>query len=188
MDRRDEDEAAWAALMRAGLAGDAAAYRQLLAAIAPFLRAVVRRRMAERNISGLEAEDCVQEVLLALHLKRGSWDPGRPFRPWLLAILRNKLVDSLRARGHRAALSLEELAEEPSAVPPAAEDGLAARDVARALDRLPPRQQQAVRLIALEGLTAREAGLRMEASEGAMRVLLHRALQALARTVGSETP
>lgn len=185
MDRRAAEEEAWAGWMRAGLAGDGAAYRQLLTALAPWLRGIVRRRIAAGGFTGIDAEDVVQEALLAVHLKRASWDSSRPLRPWLLAVLHNKLVDALRQRGLRFAVPLEALAEEPQA-PGAPDDGLAAQDVARALARLGTRQRQVVQLVSLEGLSAREAADRLGAKEGAVRVTLHRALQALAKAMRSE--
>ncbi|HWG06737.1 MAG TPA: RNA polymerase subunit sigma, partial [Beijerinckiaceae bacterium] len=61
----------WAAWMRAAMAGDAGAYRQFLASIAPHLRAVARSRCRSLGAPEGEAEDIVQEVLLTIHLKRG---------------------------------------------------------------------------------------------------------------------
>ena len=43
-----------------------------------------------------QSEDIVQDILLAVHLKRHTWDANAPFAPWLFAIARNKLIDALR--------------------------------------------------------------------------------------------
>jgi RNA polymerase sigma-70 factor (ECF subfamily) len=84
--------------MRAANAGDEAAYTRLLASLAPVLRAIARRRLAGTRLVS-DFEDVVQETLLAIHLKRHTWDETRPFGPWFSSIIRHKLVDAARRRG-----------------------------------------------------------------------------------------
>ena len=93
--KRRESEQAWAVLMRAAVNGDAGAYRQFLASLAPVLRATARRNCARVGLDGGEAEDVVQETLLAIHLKRHTWDLDRPIGPWITAIARHKLIDAI---------------------------------------------------------------------------------------------
>jgi RNA polymerase sigma-70 factor (ECF subfamily) len=81
--------------MRRGNAGDSGAYRQLLKALAPVLRAVTRQGLARTGQPVDQSEDIVQDILLAVHLKRHTWDADALFLPWLFAIARNKLVDAL---------------------------------------------------------------------------------------------
>ena len=90
----------WAVWMRAAMTGDAGAYRQLLVSLAPHVRAVARSRCRRLGAPEGEVEDLVQEVLLTIHLKRGTWDQSRPIGPWVAAIARNKLIDVLRRRRH----------------------------------------------------------------------------------------
>jgi DNA-directed RNA polymerase specialized sigma24 family protein len=80
----------WAAWMRAAMAGDEDAYRQLLVSMAPRLRAAAHSRCRSLGALEDEIEDLVQEVLLTIHLKRGTWDQSRPIGPWIAAITRNK--------------------------------------------------------------------------------------------------
>jgi RNA polymerase sigma-70 factor (ECF subfamily) len=169
----------WDALMRAANRGDRAAYARLLALVAPAIRGLVRARSAALGPEG--CEDVVQEVLLAIHLKRHTWDEGQPLRPWLWAVARHKVVDAFRARGRRVEVPIEDLAEVPPA--PDAPDGLAVRDADRLLARLDPRAAAVVRAVALDEASAAEAGARLGLSEGAVRVALHRALKSLARLV-----
>lgn len=167
----------WEALMRAANRGDAAAYARLLGEIAPVLRGVVRARGAAL---GPEAcEDVLQEVLLAIHLKRQSWREDAPLRPWLYAIARHKVVDAFRARGQRADLSIEDFAE----VLPATDgpDPLAARDIETVLGRLEPRAAEIVRGFGIRGESAAETAARLDMTERAVRVALHRALKTIAR-------
>src|SRR3972149_1446033 len=85
--------------MRAAKSGDADAYERLWRQIATALRPLVRRGLARAGRSGADIEDVVQEVLLAVHLKRHTWDSTRPIEPWGHAIARHKLVDALCRRG-----------------------------------------------------------------------------------------
>ena len=82
--------------MRAGNAGDADSYRRLLLQLTPVLRAVARRGLSRAGMADTDAEDVVQETLLAIHLKRQSWDEDAPIGPWLRAIARHKMIDTLR--------------------------------------------------------------------------------------------
>ena len=90
----------WAVWMRAAMTGDEGAYRQLLVSLTPHVRAVARSRCRRLGAPEGEVEDLVQEVLLTIHLKRGTWDQSRPIGPWVAAIARNKLIDVLRRRRH----------------------------------------------------------------------------------------
>jgi RNA polymerase sigma-70 factor (ECF subfamily) len=171
-------EAEWAGLMRAAIAGDEAAYRRLLSALAPWLRALARRSLARTGRGDADAEDIVQETLLAIHLKRHTWDAARPLGPWLRAIARHKLIDGLRRRGGRVQIPIDGLedflaAEEDK--PP-----VETRDVAVYVGALPERQRDVVRCL-LEDVSIRDTAARLNISEGAVRVALHRGLAAIAR-------
>ncbi len=81
--REREDE--WTGLMRAAISGDGAAYHRLLKAVTPALRAAARRGLARAGQPVDQSEDIVQDILLAVHLKRHTWDANAPFAPWLFA-------------------------------------------------------------------------------------------------------
>ena len=163
--------------MRAANRGDAAAYRQLLQAVTPVLRGVVRARGATL---GPEArEDVVQEVLLAIHLKRQTWREDAPLRPWLYAIARHKTADAFRARGHRIDLPIEDFTDVLAAEETA--DPTLGRDIEKVLGRLEPRAADILRGLGLQGETVAETALRLQMTEGAVRVALHRALKSIAR-------
>ncbi len=175
----------WATLMRAALAGDAASYRRLLTALTPALRAFARRTLAAAGRDAAEAEDVVQETLLALHLKRQTWDPAMPFGPWVRAIARHKAMDVLRRSGRRGEVPLDGLEELLAQDETAAEGELATRDAERIAATLNGREREVVEAVCLSGASTKEAGLRLAMSEGAVRVALHRALKRLAAAYGS---
>jgi RNA polymerase sigma-70 factor (ECF subfamily) len=176
-------ESHWSSWMKAASGGDAAAYRRLLSALAPFLRAVVRGRAASYGFAQADVEDVVQEALLAIHLKRGTWDDGQPVGPWVAAIARNKLIDALRRRGRRVTVPIEDFAE----ILPAEEkeEGLSAREAEKLLSVLKGRQHDVVRSISLDGAEIAETAERFGMSEGAVRVALHRGLASLSRAYRS---
>ena len=107
----DGQDLEWADLMRAANRGDRAAYRRLLAALAPAMRAFARRAFARSSLSGDEVEDAVQETLLAVHLKQHTWDEDQPLLPWVKAIARNKVIDTLRRKGGSLHVPLDDVSE-----------------------------------------------------------------------------
>src|SRR5262249_58236111 len=110
--------------MRSAMAGDGAAYHRLLKAITPVLRAASRRGLARAGQPPDQSEDIVQDILLAVHLKRHTWDSEAPFAPWLFAIARNKLIDALRRRGRPIFVSIDRFAAPlPREAPPEAAAG-----------------------------------------------------------------
>lgn len=177
-------DAGWSDLMRAANAGDAEAYERLLRAVAAALRAPIRRNLLRAGRSAADVEDVVQEVLLAVHLKRHTWDSARPIEPWVHAIARYKVVDVLRRRSGKSDLSIDEFSE----ILPAEEPELSASpgEVGRHLAKLPAGQRTVVQAIAVEGHSIGEAAERLSMTAGAVRVALHRGLAALARQLGQD--
>jgi RNA polymerase sigma-70 factor (ECF subfamily) len=171
-------DAEWAELMRAANAGDGVAYRRLLEALALALRSAARRGLRRAGTSEADAEDVVQETLLAIHLKRHTWDMDRPIAPWINAIARNKLVDHLRRRGGRTDVPIEGLEE----ILPVSDDTppIEMRDVQPYIAALSGRQRDVVVAILREEKSIRETAARLNISEGAVRVALHRGLAAIA--------
>ena len=171
----------WAEAMRAERQGNAAAYERLLKEIAGLLRKLVRHRLAQYGLAPDEAEDLVQEILIGLHTKRHTWDPDRPFMPWLFAVTRYKFVDAARRMrreaGHRVDLTMEELSEMVAA--PEEDFDRATLDLERHLNALPQGQQTVVRALAIDGASVRDTAKKLTTSEGAIRVTFHRALQKL---------
>jgi RNA polymerase sigma-70 factor, ECF subfamily len=163
-------------LMRRARQGDDEAYRRLLGRVSLWLRVIVRRGLLAAGRSPADSEDVVQETLLAMHLKRRTWNEAQPIEPWLRAIARYKLVDHLRRRGFHDHLDIDDYAEQIAVTA----DADASVDSQALLGSLPERQRRIVEEISLEGRRAAEVAERLGMSEGAVRVTLHRALKALA--------
>ncbi len=166
--------------MRAANAGDRAAYERLLRMLTPVLVKLARRIVAYAPPT-VDAEDVVQETLLAIHLKRHTWRPGEAFGPWLTTILRHKAVDALRRHGRHMHLPVEAFENVLADEPPASD--LPRRDLERHLHLLSERQRRVVQSIALNGASVRATAIRHGMSEGAVRVAWHRAKTNLAALV-----
>jgi RNA polymerase sigma-70 factor (ECF subfamily) len=174
-------------LMAAAQRGDAAAYRQVLQDCVPVITAAARRR----GVAADQTEDVVQEVLITLHRARATYDPSRPFLPWLKAIADRRAIDSLRRSGRQMTREVHD----PLAYDnhpderPEADARLDADDRARALRRsiseLPAGQRQAAERLGLHGESLDEAAAATGRSKTALKVNLHRALKALRLRMGS---
>ena len=98
---RTEAEQRLSGLMCQAQAGDSRAYTQLLREVSASLRAFVRSR--RRSSSPSDVEDLVQDIIISLHAVRSTYDPARPFTPWMMAIARNRIVDGARKHGRKLA-------------------------------------------------------------------------------------
>jgi RNA polymerase sigma factor (sigma-70 family) len=172
-------------LMVAGLDGDAAAHRSLLERLSRHLRGYYKGRLARIGRSATEAEDLVQEALLAIHTQRHTYDPDEPLTPWVHAIARYKLIDHLR----RTRASLADVPIDAAADITAQDDHVGAEsayDLHRLLSRLPEKMRRAIQCVKLDGLSVAEAAGRCGMSEAAVKVSVHRGLRALADSIARE--
>jgi len=179
----NEGATRWAALMAAAQAGDGEAYRTLLEEIMPVVRAMVLSRIFDRSA----AEDVVQNVMLSIHRARHTYRPERPFKPWLSAIARNAIIDSFRERGRRREREIEVELIDAFAAPVEAghpDEIELPPDLVAAIEQLPAKQREAVRLVQVEGLSVAEAAERAGVSPGALKVRAHRGYKALRRLLG----
>jgi RNA polymerase sigma-70 factor (ECF subfamily) len=171
-------------LMRAAQSGDAVAYTGLLEAITFRIR---RRVSSRRHFAGTqEVEDLVQDVLLSVHAVRATYDPSRPFGPWLAAIIRNRLADGARRYARRAHEVAVDTLDVTFANPAANTSEAEYRDpeaLLQAIRGLPRGQRQAVELMKLRGLSLKEAAEATGSSVAALKVATHRAMASLRRAL-----
>lgn len=165
----------WGDLMRAALSGDASAYTTLFDELSRALRVQVSNALRRADRGNGDVEDVVQEALLAVHLKRHTWDAARPFAPWVKAVTHYKLVDTLRRK--RVEISIDDLGD---TIPETESNSSDLGDAERLMARLNPRQKSIVRAISIEGRPPAEVAKTLGMSDVALRVALHRALKQLA--------
>jgi len=172
-------------LMVAGLDGDAAAYRALLDRLSRYLRSYYKSKLARIGRGAIEAEDLVQEVLMAIHTRRHTYNPDEPFTPWMHAIARYKLIDHLR----RTQGSLADVPLDTAGEVAAHDDHIrveSGHDLQKLLSDLPDKMRRAIQCVKIDGLSVAEAARRCGMSESAVKVNVHRGLRALAATIARE--
>jgi RNA polymerase sigma-70 factor (ECF subfamily) len=175
------NETQWAAWMVAGQAGDQVAYASLLHDCIPFIRFVG----SGVGVPAAHLDDLVQEVLLAIHRARQTYDPRQPFKPWLRTIAQRRAIDILRRIGRQRQRELhdpDQYQQHPDPAPNAAlalagaDDGARLR---REVALLPGGQREAVELLGLQELTLDEAASVTGRTKIALKVNLHRAIKSL---------
>lgn len=172
--------------MTASLSGDAAAHRALLSRLSSRLRGYYKGRLARIGRDATEAEDLVQEALIAIHVGRHTYDPGEAFTPWVQAIARYKLVDHLRrTRASTADAPIDDAADLMAQDDHGGVES--AHDLRRLLARLPEKMRRAIECVKIEGMSVAETASRYGVSESAVKVNVHRGLKALAATIARES-
>ena len=174
------------ALMCASQGGDARSYHRLLKALTPRLRASIRTLMAGgRSDAAADAEEALQEALLAIHLKLDTWRPGAPVLPWARAIARYKAIDLMRLRVRTSTVPLDD-ENGPEVM---REVGIDTKlDLVRVLGALPAYMRTSIEAVKVEGLSIGEAAERTGLSESAVKVGIHRGLNAIAAALGLPRP
>jgi RNA polymerase sigma-70 factor (ECF subfamily) len=170
------------ALMISGLNGDAAAHRTLLENLSSRLRGYFTGQLNRIGRGPVEAEDLVQEALMAIHTRRHTYDSAQLFTPWVYAIARYKFIDYLR----REKASMRDLPIEDTKEL-AASDSCgqveSSLDLERLMAGLAPKARQAIQAVKLDGLSVSEAAAQCGMSESNVKVTVHRALKAMARLI-----
>ena len=163
------------ALMLASLDGDAGAHRALLDRLSRRLRAYYKGKLAGIGRDVTEAEDLVQETVLAIHIKRHTYDPAEPLTPWVHAVARYKLIDFLR----RSHASISHVSIENADEIMAHDDNVGVEstyDVKRLMERLPKNMRCSIEAVKLDGLSIAEAAVRCGISEPGVKVNIHLSL------------
>jgi RNA polymerase sigma-70 factor (ECF subfamily) len=188
MPERESTDQALATLMRRAQDGDKAAYASLLRAVAPIVRQAVRRRL--RWLQPADVEDLVQDILLSLHAVRATYDPTRPFRPWLFGIVQNRTADGARRLARRFAreVTVDEWPETFSASETNREETYGDPEALRhAITMLPRGQREALEMLKLRELTLKEAAAQSGVGIAALKVAVHRAVKTLRRALATES-
>jgi RNA polymerase sigma factor (sigma-70 family) len=187
--KRQRDDQALATLMQAAQAGDALAYVRLLNEVTPHLRRIIRAQ--RRFLKSEDIEDIVQDVLLSLHAVRATYDPRRPFMPWLMAITRHRLADAARRSSRRQAheVQVESLPvtfsdEGTNLANGEYRDPEALRQAIMALS---PGQRDAIEMLKLREMSLKEAAAASGTTIGALKVSVHRAMRSLRKALSKQT-
>lgn len=169
-------------LMRKAQDGDRLAYEALLTVVMPLVRAFTRTRLPDAD----GVEDVAQETLLAIHRDRHTWDPARPFLPWMYAIARNRLLDLIakRCRQRWNEIGGDAALEDVASVEASADRDPVNRFLRRALAMLSTKQRDVIQMLKFEGLSVADISLKTGMSASSVKVTAHRGYKALRRLIG----
>lgn len=172
----ENDEHRWSSLMVSAQSGSQSDYQQLLKELAVVIHKFLGSRFGNHHF----IEDCVQESLIAVHQARHTYDPKRPFRPWLFAIVRNKAIDYFRKRQTRQK-ALDDYAREQEILSQPGRQTAKLDDIAegKLLESLPEQYREVLLLTKIIGFSVAETAARLSISEGAVKVRAHRAIRKL---------
>jgi RNA polymerase sigma-70 factor (ECF subfamily) len=137
-----------------------------------------------------DAEDLTEQTFLQAyrHFERALREShGRPLRPWLIRIAHNLAANLYRDRSRRPSSPIDDTSELVASH--TTEDLVEGRDeLSRVLDgvqRLPDDRREALIMRFALGMDNREIARAMGRSDGATKVLIHRAIKQLEQMVGS---
>lgn len=173
------------ALMTLSQQGDAAAYERLLSEVALRMRRMLRSRAPW--LSAADSEDVVQDILLSLHRARHTWDPARPFMPWIVTIARARLADNVRRYARRNAIGIA-AADWSETFRNAqtntnADTVINLLTVREALKSLTPAERQAITLLRLREMSLTDAARESGSSVAALKIAVHRAMRKLRKNI-----
>ena len=166
--------------MQRAQSGSEGAYAQLLQELSPIIGRMIRRQMAYASPS--DREDLLQEVLMSLHAARATYDPARPFMPWLKTIVVNRTIDFVRRhKRHATGLLTDEMAAgiADDSAPDIATRYDAVDALQKAIRNLPAAQRSAIELLKLREMSLREAAATSGMSVSALKASVHRAVRTL---------
>ena len=181
-----EDPSEWLKLAQSG---DSEAYRQFLEWVSNFTQSMGRILLLKWNIKSPEAlDDLIQEVLLAVHLKKHTYIPELPVEPWVATIVRHKTVDWLR----KVTLEKKRIADEDLESIPIAADRpevfgahrSTQLDLDKILSSLSKSQRALIEWVKIEGLSIQEVAAKTDRSEVSVKVSVHRILKGLQKQFG----
>jgi RNA polymerase sigma-70 factor (ECF subfamily) len=130
-------------------------------------------------------DDAIQETLIAVHRKRHTYQPDRPFKAWLGAIARYKWIDRLRAMQRQSTVRLDDELVEPS-VQSHESTVTSAHLLENLLARLKPSQTEVIRLVKLQGYSVEDASVMTGQSISLVKVNIHRGLARLSAFVETD--
>jgi RNA polymerase sigma-70 factor (ECF subfamily) len=165
-----------ALLMERAQGGDKEAFSILFDEIGPLITRVVRRRLRDHA----DVEDVCQDVMLAVFKSRHTYQPTRPFEPWLFAIVRNVTAVYLQ-RNWQQIKGNESMSEIPEIG--VYDESSLAIELRETFGQLSAHQLEALKLTKLSGLSIVEAALRAGISAGSMKVRVHRAYESVKRSI-----
>jgi RNA polymerase sigma-70 factor (ECF subfamily) len=180
-----------AALMNRYCEGDASAFRQLYARVAPRILAYLMALIADRSA----AEDLLQQTFLKVHQSRAHYVRDANPVPWIYTIAHRTCLDELRRR-KRTPVKLTADGELPRGAEASLSGQAAEQETAPGRDKitiadlesLPRNQREALVLTKIHGHSVAEAAQIAGTTAGAIKLRAHRAYVTLRLRAARSTP
>jgi RNA polymerase sigma-70 factor, ECF subfamily len=164
--------------------GDESAFAAVYDSVAPRVHAYLIRQTRDRAV----ADDLLQQTLLQIHRKRGTYVAGLPVLPWAFAIARRLYIDECRRRRTDALWSARDVGEDDRRASALPDDEFATREAARLvqaeLARMPGNQRVAFELLKVDGLSHQEAAQALGTTVNAVKLRAFRAYSAIRAVLG----
>jgi RNA polymerase sigma-70 factor (ECF subfamily) len=164
--------------------GDEAAFASVYDSVAPRVHAYLIRQTRDAVI----ADDLLQQTLLQIHRKRGTYAAGLPVLPWAFAIARRLYIDECRRRKTDALWSARDVVEDDRQACGLPDEEIASRQAARLVEaelaRMPGNQRVAFELLKVDGLSHQEAAQMLGTTVGAVKLRAFRAYSAIRSVLG----
>ena len=168
--------------------GDAQAFRELYAVVAPRLLGYLMKMARSRAV----ADDMLQQTFLKVHRARAAYVRGADPIPWIYSIAHRTFIDEARRQKRAHVPSGDDVPEVPAGITGESDerrdeprvDPELAKAAVDALAQLPEQQREAVVLTKLEGKSVSEAAEIAGTTVGAMKVRAHRGYEALRKLLG----
>lgn len=178
-----DNEERWSKLMSYAQIGDNSAYHKLLTELTAVTGAVLINRL---GFHCPFLDDCTQEIMLAIHKARHTYDSQQPFKPWFFAIVRNKSVDFIRKHSYQNKFVVYDPEDHQinriDSNETLMDEALYSEQVLKSLlKKLPTTQREAIIKTKLEGKSLKEAAKELKVTEGALKVRTHRAISKMKR-------
>jgi len=182
---QESDEHRWSSLMVSAQGGNESDYRQLLEQLASVIQRFLRSRFGNHHF----IEDCVQEALIAVHQARHTYDPQRPFRAWLFAIVRNKAIDTLRRQRTREN-AVDQYRRDHEVLSQPGRQNRSRSELLEGglLELLPEQHKEVLVLTKIIGFSVAETAEQLSISESAVKVRVHRAIRKLRHLLENDEP
>jgi RNA polymerase sigma-70 factor (ECF subfamily) len=165
-------------LMITAQTGDKKAYRQVFEQITPIIRSFIAKRINKPE----DIDEITQEILISVHKASQTYDPSRPFKAWLYAIIKFRLSDYLRSVYRKAEKGLDSFDEKEFEISSHdnSENAFDNKEMLeKMLTKLTKKQQDIIRMTKIDGFSMKETAEKMKMSESAVKVSVHRALDKL---------
>ena len=182
MNKTPEKGIRWQSLMIEAQRGNNDAYKTLLSEVQDYASGYCYNRLKNHAVTA----DTVQEILISLHKYRHTYNPKKPFLPWLVTLMKHKVIDTVRAQVRRFPESTEEELLDVQGSTAAQDRTEASSCLEIYLAELGEHYRDAIVLTKIQGYSIADTAKSLGISEESVKVRVHRGLKELKKIANRE--